>query len=246
MTTFILIHGGWCGAWAWNKVVAGLTKKGIKALAPDLPGHGQNNIENLENVAMNEYVDYLRDYISRIDGKVVLVAHSMTGFVIAQLVKFIAEKIEKLVFFAAFMPEKSGDKINDYIAADPHTQVSPKTIVFKTDKLCTFDMRYGRNMGFNLTSDADFFQAAAQMQLENSVLWGQSVELTPQYDIIPKFYIHTLKDNCLSYFAQLRMCAKTPVYKQYYINSSHTAMISFPDESVEVLADIAAFPLQMM
>lgn len=40
--TFILVHGGWHGAWCWNKVVPLLKAKGYKVIAPDLPGQGND------------------------------------------------------------------------------------------------------------------------------------------------------------------------------------------------------------
>jgi pimeloyl-ACP methyl ester carboxylesterase len=40
--TFILVHGGWHGAWCWNKVLPLLKEKGVNAIAIDLPGHGED------------------------------------------------------------------------------------------------------------------------------------------------------------------------------------------------------------
>lgn len=39
MSTFILVHGSWHGAWNWHKVVPLLEKAGHKAIALDMPGH---------------------------------------------------------------------------------------------------------------------------------------------------------------------------------------------------------------
>ena len=38
---FLLIHGGFHGAWCWDRVVPELEQLGHKAVAIDLPGHGE-------------------------------------------------------------------------------------------------------------------------------------------------------------------------------------------------------------
>ena len=38
--TVVLVHGAWHGAWCWEPVVEGLARRGVAALAVDLPGHG--------------------------------------------------------------------------------------------------------------------------------------------------------------------------------------------------------------
>ena len=42
MATFVLVHGAWHGAWCWDKVVPLLEAKGHTVVAPDLPGHGDD------------------------------------------------------------------------------------------------------------------------------------------------------------------------------------------------------------
>ena len=37
MTTFVLVHGGWHGAWCWELLAAELTSRGHRAIAMDLP-----------------------------------------------------------------------------------------------------------------------------------------------------------------------------------------------------------------
>ena len=46
---FILIHGGFHGAWCWDRVVPELERLGHQALALDLPGHGERAAERPAN-----------------------------------------------------------------------------------------------------------------------------------------------------------------------------------------------------
>ena len=38
---FVLVHGGFHGAWCWSRTVAELERLGHEAVAIDLPGHGE-------------------------------------------------------------------------------------------------------------------------------------------------------------------------------------------------------------
>src|SRR5882757_3365811 len=40
MSTFLLVHGAWHGAWCWYKSIPVLQRAGHKVLAPDLPSLG--------------------------------------------------------------------------------------------------------------------------------------------------------------------------------------------------------------
>ena len=42
MSTFMLIHGAWHGAWCWYKVVPRLERLGHRVIAPDLAGLGRD------------------------------------------------------------------------------------------------------------------------------------------------------------------------------------------------------------
>ena len=72
---FILIHGGFHGAWCWERVVPELTRLGHEAIALDLPGHGERADERPANYRerIQPILDVLRD------GDV-LVGHSGGGW----------------------------------------------------------------------------------------------------------------------------------------------------------------------
>ena len=71
MATFLLVHGAWHGAWCWEKVVVALEAAGHRAIAIDLPGHGDDPTPP-ENVTLASYSQAIR-----------AVAHSAPEAVIA-------------------------------------------------------------------------------------------------------------------------------------------------------------------
>ena len=235
--TYFLVHGGWCASWCWDFNKPALEKAGHTVLTFDLPGHGDNTAIDLTKVTLADHVKALQDFISKIDGKVILVAHSMTGMVIAQIAENIPEKIDKLVFFAAFLP-KDGDVMMNLIMNDPWTQVGPLTTVIKENGMATFNPAYARNLGFNTTPDDKFGYALQHLQDENPAMWYEPVHLSDRYMNVPKVYIHTLKDNCCSYYMQRQMVKNVPCVKEYYLDTDHVGMLSDPESTNAILLDI--------
>jgi pimeloyl-ACP methyl ester carboxylesterase len=136
---FVLVHGGWQGAWAYERVIPQLAGLGHTAVVRDLPAHGLNArfpVSYLARpfdssafateespVAATTLEDYVASVIQTIEevrshghDKVVLVGHSMGGLAITGVAERVPQHIAHLVYVAAFMP-KSGASVFDYHTA---------------------------------------------------------------------------------------------------------------------------------
>jgi pimeloyl-ACP methyl ester carboxylesterase len=103
--TYLFIHGAWHGKWCWQNLIEILNKKGIKAYAIDLPGHGTKSL--ITNVILSDYVDYCLSFIKEKDMKnIILVGHSFAGIVISKLAEQIPERINKLIYLASIVLNK--------------------------------------------------------------------------------------------------------------------------------------------
>jgi pimeloyl-ACP methyl ester carboxylesterase len=95
--TFLLIHGTWHGAWAWQEVIRCLSEKGHRAYAPTLAGHGPGatryGITHRDCVA--SVVNYIQN---RRLADVILVGHSFGGTVVQKVVEEIPKQISRIVF----------------------------------------------------------------------------------------------------------------------------------------------------
>jgi pimeloyl-ACP methyl ester carboxylesterase len=127
--TFILIHGAWGAAWVFDEVNKLLSKDGSKVYVFDLPGHGENQKE-ISDVTMDAYVNHIDNFISKIDGKVILVGHSLGGAIMSQVAERISNKIEKLIYVAAMLP-KNGDSPLGLIKSDKYGQLLPCLILMR-------------------------------------------------------------------------------------------------------------------
>jgi len=96
---FILIHGGFHGAWCWDRVVPELERLGHAAVALDLPGHGERAAERPANFRgrIQPILDMLKD------GDV-LVGHSGGGYDISVAANEDPGKVGHMIFLAAGLP----------------------------------------------------------------------------------------------------------------------------------------------
>src|SRR5689334_22327542 len=126
MKTFILIHGSWHNAWNWHKIVPLLEKEGHKAIAIDLPGMGRDKTP-IREVRLKSTVEKICDVIDSVEGKVILVGHSKNGIMISQAAEYRPDKIEKLVYLAAYLiPD--GKTQREYSMQDTQGVLKPHVV----------------------------------------------------------------------------------------------------------------------
>lgn len=80
MSTFVLVHGSWHGAWCWERIVPMLEEAGHRVIVIDLPAHGTDHTPLIE-VNLKSYTDCLSSVLDKEPEKVILVGHSMAGVV---------------------------------------------------------------------------------------------------------------------------------------------------------------------
>lgn len=95
---FVLVHGGFHGAWCWDRTIPELRRLGHDAIAIDLPGHGERRDEPSTLAGR-------RDAIANVlcPGDV-LVGHSGGGFDMAVAADAATGLVAHLVFLAAGLP----------------------------------------------------------------------------------------------------------------------------------------------
>jgi len=118
MATYVLVHGGWDGGWAWQGVGKVLQSNGHAVYRPTLTGSG----ERVHLASPNVDLETLhRDIVNVIRyenlNDVILVGHSYGGYVMSGVAERIPERLNQLVFLDAFAPE-DGETIADMVGAE--------------------------------------------------------------------------------------------------------------------------------
>jgi pimeloyl-ACP methyl ester carboxylesterase len=109
---FLLIHGAWQGAWAWQQVTPLLTSAGHTVIAVDLPGDGSDDTPP-EDVTTMLYAERAAALIDQAAEPVIVVGHSMGGTVAAQVSELRSCHITVAIYLCAFLlPD--GESIVDF------------------------------------------------------------------------------------------------------------------------------------
>jgi pimeloyl-ACP methyl ester carboxylesterase len=102
---FVLIHGGWHGAWCWDRVVPLLEAEGHDVLAPDLTGQGARADEVTPSVDLSAHAREIAELLESRDVRdAVLVGHSLGGAAITCAAELVEDRIAQLVYLDAFVP----------------------------------------------------------------------------------------------------------------------------------------------
>jgi pimeloyl-ACP methyl ester carboxylesterase len=239
MKTFILIHGSWHSAWNWHKVIPILQQQGHRAIAIDLPGMGRDKTP-INEVKMASTVQKICTFIDSIEGKVILVGHSKNGIMISQAAEYRPQKIEKLIYLAAYLiPDGKTQK--EYSIQDTQGILKPYVTVYENLNATTLQTEIYKE---GLYHDCDDNIA----ELAKLLLCHEPIEsgITPlqlsekNYGSIPRFYIECTADKAVTPFIQQKMYTETPCQKVYSMHASHSPFFSKPKELCGIFCDIAA------
>lgn len=106
MATFLLVHGAWHSGRSWDRVVPLLESAGHRVLAPSLTGSGDKAHLLGPEIRLGTHLDDIAGLIEseRLDD-VVLVGHSYAGMVISGVAHRVPQRIARLVFLDAMVPD---------------------------------------------------------------------------------------------------------------------------------------------
>ncbi len=237
MSTYILVHGAWHGAWCWYKILPLLEKAGHTAIAVDLPGFGRDRTP-LRDVSLQSYVDRVCAAIDEQPGRVILVGHSRGGIVISQTAEQRPARIEKLVYLAAFLLP-GGQPMLPTAMNDTGSLLLPNLIVNEAQGTITVKETACRDAMYAGCSDEDVALAAALLMPEPIAPLATPLDLSERnFGRVPRVYIHTLGDNAVTPRAQRAMVGAMPCEEVISMNTSHSPFLSAPQELAGYLASL--------
>jgi pimeloyl-ACP methyl ester carboxylesterase len=236
--TFVLVHGAWQASYVWDAVKANLQKQGAQVITVELPGHGADQTPP-QNLTLDVYRDKVLDAVNGVNGKVILVGHSLGGMIISAVAEKAPSKIEKLVYIAAYLPV-SGQSLNDLAQTDKDSQLGP-ALVPSADQL-TFGVVQSQIVNIFIQDGSD---AVKNLVLQNyrpepAIPFINPVSLTAaNYGSVAKVYIKTLQDHAVSPALQASMIKISGVTSVYHLTTSHSPFLSKPDSVSILLNQIA-------
>lgn len=103
--TIVIVHGAWGGSWAFRKVEALLREKGFNVYRPQLTGLGERVHLARPDIGLSTHIDDVVNTILFEDlHDVILMGHSYGGMVITGVADRVPDRIRRLVYVDAFVP----------------------------------------------------------------------------------------------------------------------------------------------
>ena len=114
MSTFVLVHGAWQSKGTWDLLSQLLEKQGHRVVVPVLSGLGTDQGRLSPEITLRQHVEDVSLELSRVSEQVVLVGHSYAGMIISGAAEAKPDRVARLVFLDAFVPE-DGQSVLDLL-----------------------------------------------------------------------------------------------------------------------------------
>ncbi|XAS69949.1 alpha/beta fold hydrolase [Micrococcaceae bacterium Sec5.1] len=229
MTTFVLVHGSWHDGASWDSVIEHLESLGHRAYGPTLAGHG---IGVNKEVNHDDCVQSVVQFITDNDlTDVVLLGHSFGGTVIARVAEEIPERLRRLIFWNAFVPQ-SGNSLLDEVP--PHyRELFSSLAAGSEDNTVALPFSIWRDA---FIQDADLKLAESTFELlspEPFQPFADHLDLTAFYQsAIPKSYLNGTEDTALppgEWGWHPRMSSRLGLHRLVQMPGSHEVVFTNPE-----------------
>jgi pimeloyl-ACP methyl ester carboxylesterase len=229
MSSFVLIHGAWHGAWCWPKVSSRLEKLGHDVIAPDLPGLGDDDTP-LERISLKLWTRHVCAILDAQAEPAILVGHSRGGVVISEVAEQRPDKIRALVYLTAFLA-RDGECLFDLAQQDMSSLV-PANMVMSPDKIfSTMREESLREAFYAQCSEEDFALARRRLRPEPTSPLATPVRVTSgNFGRVPRIYVECLRDRAIPPALQRQMYTATPCREVLSLDTDHSPFFSAPDE----------------
>ncbi|MGA8651329.1 MAG: alpha/beta hydrolase, partial [Xanthobacteraceae bacterium] len=112
MATYVLVHGAWHTGAELEPTAAPIRAAGHEVHTPTIAG---NRPGDAKTVGLKEAIKSIVDYLNEKNLKdVILVGHSYGGMVITGVADQVPERIHRLIYWNAFVPD-NGESLNDMV-----------------------------------------------------------------------------------------------------------------------------------
>lgn len=237
MSTYVLVHGSWHGAWCWYKIIPLLEQAGHKAIALDLPGHGRDWTA-ARDVTLQGYVQSVCEVLDAESEPVILVGHSRGGIVISQVAEQRPEKIRTLVYLAAYLIP-NGEAMLPMALSDSESLIVSNLAVNEEQGSHMLNEEAFRKALYADCAEEDVALATALLTPEPNAPVATPLNLSDErFGRVERVYIETLQDKGVSPALQKKMYTATPCKRVSSMETSHSPFLSAPEQLVSHLTSL--------
>jgi pimeloyl-ACP methyl ester carboxylesterase len=230
----VLVHGGFHGAWCWERLLPHLEGP---VLAVDLPGRGKHPAEMAE-VTVEACV---RSVISDMDaaglGRVLLVGHSLGGATVPVVAARVPERIAHLVLLSCILAPEEGS-ILDALPAETRELARQRLGESEAAETEMSEQHHRDLIGDEL--DADILRSVLErVGPDSRLLFTDRASRAGLPDDLPRTYIRLTRDLAVPWELQEQMIELLPGLRTAEIDAGHNVMLSQPEALAAMLNEIA-------
>jgi pimeloyl-ACP methyl ester carboxylesterase len=237
LPALVLVHGGEHAADCWDLTVAELGRQepGLRVLAVDLPGHGEEPGE----LATATVAGWVACVVSRIDAagldEVVVVGHSLAGLTVPGVVtKLGSTRVREMILIAASVPPQ-GVAIVDTLSGPIAWYARRSARIGKSMSMPALLAR--RSFCNGMTREQRKF-TLSRLCPESTAVLMEPADRSALPDDVPRTWILTMRDKSLSPANQRRSIdALGGVNTVISLDTCHDAMVSEPRRLAQVLVE---------
>jgi len=221
-TTYVLVHGAWCGGFIWRAVADGLRAQGHRVFTPTLTGLADRSHLLKPEVDLETHV---QDVVNLIKWEeltdFVLVGHSYGGMVISGVAEHLPQgAIRSIVYLDAFYAP-SGQSVVDCAA--------PMEAAFRTDPV---------PFPFAGQTGSPHFETMVTPHPRRT-LTDRPVLTGARDRIAVKTYILATNPATPWFAAMAEGLRQAPDWRSRELACSHATMLDMPKETIDLLIEAA-------
>jgi pimeloyl-ACP methyl ester carboxylesterase len=231
----VLVHGAWHGGWGWKRLAPLLRRAGHEVFTPTLTGLGER--AHLAGPAV-DLETHIGDIVGVLETEeledVLLLGHSYGGMVVTGAADRVPQRIARLVYLDAFVPE-NGKSLMDYVVPERGAR-------FREEGERTGSVTPPPPSLWGITRPADAAWLTRRESRHPFASMRQPVRLQNEVALarIPKAFIYCSSPATGSFDQFAAKVRNDPAWRFFELATGHDAMILVPDELARILLELAA------
>ena len=230
MASFVLVHGAWHGGWCWVKVARLLTDAAHTVYTPTLTGLGDRVHLARPEIDLELHT---QDVVAMLEAEevrnVVLVGHSYGGMVVTGAAARVPNRIAKLVYLDAFVPE-AGQSLFSLQA--PERAAALRQAAETAGEGWKIPPFPPERLGVTSQRDTDWLQRHLAPQPLRTF---ESPLLQAAPGKIPRTYVYCSKPATGTFDRFAERLRDDRKWKFHDVKTGHDAMVTAPGEIAKIL-----------
>jgi len=231
----VLVHGAWHGGWGWKRLVPLLRRAGHEVFAPTLTGLGERRHFASPRIDLETHIADVMGVLEseELDG-VLLVGHSYGGMVITGVADRAPERVARLVYLDAFVPQ-DGKSLMDYVVPERGARFreeGERTGFVTPPPPSLWGVTDPGDAEWSARHDAPhpFATMRQPLRLRNAAALAR----------IPKAFIYCSSPATGSFDQFAARYRKDPAWRFHELATGHDAMVLVPAKLAAILLEDAA------